>query len=234
MNIAEAERKIGYTFEDKALLERALTHSSYANEVLGDPLRSNERLEFLGDAILGAVVGDALFREFRNKAEGDLTRLRAAVVCEKSLGKIAFDTGLNEELRLGRGEELAGGKNKISMAADAVESVIAAVYLDGGIMAAHSLIMRLLSDAIESAAAGNINSADSKTELQEIMHAKGVTDIAYEIVSESGPDHAKQFEAVVKVNGEALGRGSGTSKKRAEAEAAQDALLKMKASGQQR
>ena len=228
MNIVGAEKKIGYTFKNKALLERALTHSSYANEVYGDHLKCNERLEFLGDAVLGAIVGDALYREFQDKAEGDLTRLRAAVVCERSLGKVAFDTGLNEELRLGKGEELAGGQRKISIAADAVESVIAAVYLDGGISAARDLVMRLLSDAISAAAAGKLSSMDSKTELQELLQSSGKAAISYEILSESGPDHAKTFEAAVFAGGEELGRGTGTSKKRAEAEAAEDALNRIK------
>jgi len=224
MNLTEAEKKIGYKFKNRALLERALTHSSYANEVYGDHLKCNERLEFLGDAILGAIVGDALYREFQDKAEGDLTKIRAAVVCERSLGKVAFDIGLNEELRLGKGEELAGGRKKASIASDAVESVIAAVYLDGGIGAARDLIMRLLAGAIEDAAAGTIQSRDSKTELQELLQSRGITGLNYCIISEKGPDHAKVFEAAVSADGKELGRGTGTSKKRAEADAAEAAL----------
>ena len=224
MNIAEAEKKIGYTFRNKALLERALTHSSYANEVYGDHLQCNERLEFLGDAVLGAIVGDALFREYQDKAEGDLTRLRASVVCEKSLGALAFAIGLNEELRLGKGEELAGGRKKISIAADAVESVIAAVYLDGGICAAQELVLRLLADTIRAAGTGTVSSRDSKTELQELLQHSGNPEVRYEILSETGPDHAKSFVAAVYGDGRELGRGTGTSKKRAEAEAAEAAL----------
>ena len=227
MIIAEAEKITGYIFEDKALLRRALTHSSYANEVLGDHHLCNERLEFLGDAVLGAIIADELFRRFPDKPEGELTRMRASVVCEKSLGSVAFSLGLNNFLLLGKGEELAGGRQKISIAADAVEAVIAAVYLDGGIAEAVKLVFRLLSGAIEEAAAGSIITADSKTELQELLQARGISDIIYAIVSEKGPDHAKTFAAEVRAAGELLGEGSGSSKKRAEAAAAEAALRRL-------
>lgn len=224
MNLKAAEKKIGYVFTDKALLETALTHSSHANESSGDSRGSNERLEFLGDALLGAIIADRLFKMYPDKPEGELTRMRAAVVCEKSLGSVAFSTGLNDELLLGRGEELAGGRGKVSIAADAVEAVIAAVFLDGGIEEARKLVLSFLGEAIESSSKVAVYAGDSKTELQEKLQARGITDIRYEIVAESGPDHSKLFTAAVTVSGTELGRGSGSSKKRAETAAAESAL----------
>ena len=159
-------------FKDISLLETAFTHSSYANDFLGDPKKGNERLEFLGDAVLDAIVGKELYDRFPDENEGFLTRLRAEIVCEKSLGEAAIAHGLNEFLRLGNGEEGKGGRTRISMAADAMEAVIAAVFLDGGLEAASEFVQRLLGETINAARQGELP-GDYKTELQILCQKKG-------------------------------------------------------------
>ena len=222
----EAEKIIGYEFKDISLLETAFTHSSYANDFLGDPRKGNERLEFLGDAILDAIVGKELFDRFPYESEGFLTKLRAEIVCEQSLGEAAIAYGLNEFLRLGNGEEGKGGRIRVSMAADAVEAVIAAVFLDGGYDAAAEFVLRLLGDTIDSAKQGELP-GDYKTELQILCQKNGHADIQYKIIGETGPDHEKSFTAAVFIGGKQMGTGEGRSKKLAQADAAKQALKKL-------
>lgn len=217
---------MGYAFKNKALLENALQHSSYANEHRGGGMRSNERLEFLGDAVLGVVTADYLFRKHPDLPEGDLTRLRAALVCEDSLYEVAQSLELGRHLKLGRGEEQGGGRRRPSILADATESVFAAVYLDGGMEAASELIHRVLLDKGREEAVEE-RRRDFKTELQELVQRKSGSTLGYRLVGSTGPDHAKVFEAAVLLNGEVLSTGTGHSKKEAEQAAAGAALEKL-------
>ena len=215
------EEKLGYHFQNIALLENALTHSSYANEHKAAGLESNERLEFLGDSVLGMVVADYLYRNCPTLPEGDLTRLRAGLVCEGNLVVVAKELDLGSYLKLGKGEELGGGRHRPSIQADAVESVLAAVYLDGGISAARRLIQHFILDHISRV---HDASKDHKTALQELVQRKTGQDLSYELVGETGPDHAKTFRMEVLLNGEAIGTGEGRSKKEAEQNAAAAAI----------
>ena len=217
---------MGSAFKNKALLENALQHSSYANEHRGGGMRSNERLEFLGDAVLGVVTADYLFRKHPDLPEGDLTRLRAALVCEDSLHEVAQSLELGRYLKLGRGEEQGGGRRRPSILADATESVFAAVYLDGGMEAASELIHRVLLDKGREEAVEE-RRRDFKTELQELVQRKSGSTLGYRLVGSTGPDHAKVFEAAVLLNGEVLSTGTGHSKKEAEQAAAGAALEKL-------
>ena len=218
------EEKIGYSFRDAELLTNALTHSSYANENRGRSCESNERLEFLGDSVLGLVVADALYRRFPGLPEGRMTRLRAQLVCEESLHHVAAQLGLGEYIRLGRGEEHTGGRNRTSILADAVEALIAAMYLDGGMEVARGFIERYILTALdgEMPAVG-----DCKTELQELVQRKSGSVLTYELLGESGPDHDKTFTSQVRLNGRPIGSGSGRTKKEAEQAAARAALREM-------
>ncbi len=222
--IKDLEKAIGYEFRDIGLLQNALTHSSYANERWHDSLKSNERLEFLGDSILGMVVAEHLFRSFPSRPEGELTRMRADMVCETSLAAIAADIGLGSHLLLGHGEEQGGGRSRASILADAVESVIAACFLDGGMAAARGFIARFVLDRVP---AQGLQNRDYKTALQELVQQKKNQVLSYMLVGQSGPDHDKQFRVQVYLNGTAVGAGSGTSKKRAEQEAARAAIEKL-------
>lgn len=213
------EAKLEYTFQDISLLEHALTHSSYANESHGR-CTSNERLEFLGDSVLGMVVADHLFRVCGDMPEGDLTRTRAALVREENLVEVAQKLDLGSYLRLGKGEELCGGRQRPSIQADAVEAVLAAVYLDGGIGSARKIIHRFILDNAVLAT----KTQDYKTALQELVQRRPGSEIVYELVSESGPDHCRVFVMEVSVNGEVVGRGEGHSKKAAEQMAAKAAI----------
>ncbi len=221
---------LGYRFSDRELMERALTHSSCANERSGDPSMGNERLEFLGDAVLDAVVSVYLYENHSDKEEGDLTRLRAQIVCEKSLSKAGTASGLNALIRLGRGEELGGGRERPSIIADAVEALIGAVFLDGGLEAAAKTVHHLLGDTIKEALAGKLP-MDYKTELQERLQHRGSGEPTYRILSEEGPDHAKTFTASVEEGALSLGVGTGRNKKQAEQEAARQALESMETEG---
>lgn len=222
----ELERRIGYTFRDPALLEEALNHSSYANEHRSAGVRSNERLEFLGDSVLGFVTAEFLFCQHPDAPEGDLTRIRAALVCEQSLYEVARKLDIGAYLKLGRGEESGGGRERTSILADATEAVFAAVYLDGGIGAASALIHRLLLDA-EKEEVLEERRRDYKTALQELVQRKADQVLSYHMVGEEGPDHDKTFRAEVCLNGDAIGAGSGHSKKEAEQAAARAALAAM-------
>lgn len=217
------EAKLGYTFRDISLLENALTHSSCANESRGR-LQSNERLEFLGDSILGMVVAEHLFRNHPDLPEGELTRTRAALVCEDSLVEVAQALGLGDYLKLGKGEEAGGGRTRPSIRADAVEAVLAAVYLDGGIGSARKIIQEyILSKEI----AGWKASRDYKTSLQELVQRESGQVLKYRLTGESGPDHNKRFFVEVELNGIAVGSGEGRSKKEAEQMAAKAAMEKL-------
>ncbi len=222
----ELEKKLNYTFQDPSLLEKALCHSSYANEHRADHLSSNERLEFLGDSVLGFVTAEFLFTHHPDLPEGDLTRIRAALVCEQSLYEVARKLDLGGFLKLGRGEESGGGRTRTSILADATEAVFAAVYLDGGIAAASALIHRCLLDA-EREEVLEERRRDYKTALQELVQRQADQVLTYHMVGEHGPDHAKTFLAEVLLNGEAIGAGSGHSKKEAEQSAAKSALERM-------
>ena len=217
------EEKLGYTFQNTALLENALTHSSCANESRGK-LQSNERLEFLGDSILGMVVADHLYRNHPDLPEGELTRTRAALVCEESLVEVAAELNLGEYLRLGKGEESGGGRHRPSIQADAVEAVLAAVYLDGGIGSARKIIQRFILDREEEKSA----SRDYKTALQELVQRESGQVLGYQLIGAEGPDHAKIFSVEVDLNGAPIGQGRGRSKKEAEQAAAKAAIEKLK------
>ncbi len=219
------EEVAGYRFRDKNILRTALTHSSYANENRGR-LRSNERLEFLGDAVLSLAVSDFIYREYGDIPEGDLTRLRAAVVCEQSLHAVALDLGLPQYLLLGRGEEAGGGRRRPSILADAVEALIGAIYLDGGMEEAREFILRHLRAAVNRAAARGLN-GDYKTMLQEIVQKNKQETLSYRVAGASGPDHDKEFLVELLLNSNVLASGSGRSKKEAEQAAARAALVLM-------
>ena len=219
--IKDLETAIGYKFKNITLLQNALTHSSYANEHWHDALKSNERLEFLGDSILGMVVAEYLYRNFPDRPEGDLTRMRADMVCEQSLAKIAEALNLGSFLLLGNGEEQSGGRNRPSILADAVESVIAACFLDGGMTPAENFIRRFVLCNVPSM---QMKNRDYKTALQELVQQKKNQQLSYRLVGESGPDHDKEFAVEVSLNGKVVGHGMGSSKKRAEQDAARDAI----------
>ncbi len=222
----ELEKKLNYTFRDRGLLSEALSHSSYANEHRSAHLRSNERLEFLGDSVLGFVTAEFLFAQHPDLPEGDLTRIRAALVCEQSLYEVARKLDLGSYLKLGRGEEAGGGRQRTSILADATEAVFAAVYLDGGIGAASALIHRVLLDA-EKEEAVEERRRDYKTALQELVQRQADQVLSYRMIGEEGPDHDKTFRAQVLLNDQPVGTGSGHSKKEAEQSAAKDALSRM-------
>lgn len=218
------EQELGYEFRDRALFERALTHSSFANENRREGVECNERLEFLGDAILGMAVAERLYTTEQDMSEGQMTRLRAELVCEKSLAELAGRLDLGRYLRLGRGEEQGGGRTRPSINADAVEALLAALYLDGGRERAMGFIEKYVLSRTEEFKKRQL---DHKTLLQERVQRAGPQQIAYVLTGERGPDHAKEFFMEVRVNGRTAGSGSGRSKKEAEQAAARDALEKI-------
>ena len=219
--IKDLETAIGYRFKNITLLQNALTHSSYANERWHDSLKSNERLEFLGDSILGMVVAEHLYRNFPDRPEGELTRMRADMVCETSLASVANKLGLGSHLLLGHGEEQGGGRTRPSILADAVESVIAAAFLDGGFAAAANIIQQFI---LVDVPVTRLHNRDYKTALQELVQQKKNQVLSYALVGESGPDHDKSFRVEVSLNGRVVGSGNGSSKKRAEQDAARAAI----------
>ena len=219
--IKDLETAIGYHFHNISLLQNALTHSSYANERWHNSLLSNERLEFLGDSVLGMLVAEYLFRSFPNRPEGELTRMRADMVCEKTLAAAANRIGIGNHLLLGHGEEQGGGRSRDSILADAMESVIAACFLDGGLEAALQVVKTFIFVEVPVT---KLHNADYKTQLQELVQQKKNQTLGYALVGQSGPDHDKQFDVEVSLNGTVVGRGSGTSKKRAEQAAARAAI----------
>ena len=222
--IKDLETAIGYRFHNISLLQNALTHSSYANERWHNSLLSNERLEFLGDSILGMLVAQYLYSSFPDRPEGELTRMRADMVCEKTLAAVANRIGLGEHLLLGHGEEQGGGRSRESILADAVESVIAACFLDGGLEAALQFVQQFI---LVEVPVTKLHNADYKTALQELVQQKKNQVLAYALVGQSGPDHDKRFDVVVSLNGCVVGKGNGRSKKRAEQDAARAAIEKL-------
>jgi len=219
--IKDLETAIGYRFRDIQLLQNALTHSSYANERWHNSLLSNERLEFLGDSVLGMLVAEYLYRTFPDRPEGELTRMRADMVCEKTLANVANSIGLGEHLLLGHGEERLGGRSRESILADAMESVIAACFLDGGLEAALKFVQRFI---LVEVPVTRLHNMDYKTQLQELVQQKKNQVLIYTLVGESGPDHDKRFCVEVSLNGRVVGTGEGKSKKRAEQDAARSAM----------
>ena len=219
--IKDLETAIGYKFRNIALLQNALTHSSYANERWHNSLLSNERLEFLGDSVLGMLVAEYLYATFPDRPEGELTRMRADMVCEGTLAAVATRIGIGEHLLLGHGEERFGGRTRNSILADAMESVIAAAFLDGGLEAAKGIVQKFI---LVEVPVKKMHNMDYKTQLQELVQQKKNQVIAYTLVGESGPDHDKVFQVEVSLNGSVVGSGTGSSKKRAEQDAARAAV----------
>lgn len=224
MEIEKIEKEIGYAFTKKELLKKALTHTSYAYE---KKIESNEKLEFLGDSILEFLSSKYLYKNFPDLKEGEMTKVRATVVCEKSLYKIAKKHNFSDFLYLGKSEQVTGGKNRPAILADSVEAIIAAIFLDGGLKEAEKFIIENLREEIEIATK-HVGDKDYKTVLQEKLQEHGDVKIEYEITKEEGPDHDKSFEAQVSLNGRVLAKGKGKSKKEAHMEAAKKALENMK------
>lgn len=216
----EFEEKIGYTFKNKSYLETALTHSSYANE---NHCGDNERFEFLGDSILSLVISEKLFRDYGNDSEGDLSKLRASIVCEEGLSQLAQKIDLSKYIKLGNGEERTGGRTRPSISSDAFEALIAAVFLDSDFSTVKEWLLGLIPDDLK-ATPPESNYGDYKSMLQEILQKNGDCNISYSIVSESGPDHNKRFVCAVSKNGRQLATGEGKGKKAAEQEAAKNAI----------
>ncbi len=222
--LKQFQQIIGYEFKNEALLFEALSHSSFANESK-EKRQSNERLEFLGDSVLSIVVSDYLFENYRDLPEGELTKTRATLVCEKTLHSFANTINLGSYIMLGKGEEATGGHERPSIIADAFEAVIAAIYLDGGLDAARKHILRFLPRDVKSAVAKAYD--DYKTILQEIIQKNPEEKVEYFLVSESGPDHNKSFTVQVRLNSNVIGEGTAKSKKQAEQLAAKEALKLM-------
>lgn len=218
--MTEAEKSIGYEFKNKELLTRALTHSSFANE---RNLKDNERLEFLGDSILGMITAEKLYKSLPESHEGSLTKLRAAIVCEGSLFEISKKIGLSRFILLGHGEECGGGRKRASVVSDAFEALLAAIFLDSDFETAKEWLLELIEDAYTDAISGN-RSKDYKTELQELVQKHHIGLIKYRLAREWGPDHNKRFLVEVLLDSNVIGSAEGTSKKEAEQNAAKNAL----------
>lgn len=217
------EEKIEYTFKDKNLLTQAVTHSSYANEKQGE-IKCNERLEFLGDAVISIVSAQYLYENFPDMPEGDLSKLRSSLVCTRSLSDFARQIDLGSYMLLGKGELNTGGRDRDSILEDAFEALTAAIYIDGGMDCAKKHVLHFLAEAINT---HHINFKDYKTTLQEVIQKNPDQSITYVVSGESGPDHNKRFEVEVHLNSNVIGRGTGKSKKQAEQEAAKEALSLM-------
>ena len=220
MQLEELEKSIGYTFKDKELLKKALRHTSYANE---RKLESNEKLEFLGDSILEFLSSKYIYKNYIDLREGEMTKVRATVVCEKSLYKVAKLHNFSDFLYLGKSEQKTEGSKRPAILADSVEAVIAAIYIDGGLEEAEKFIVENLKDAILDATK-HVGDKDYKTVLQEKLQEHGEVKIEYKTIGESGPDHNKMFVVNVEVNGKFLAKGKGKSKKEAQMQAAKKAL----------
>ena len=220
MNLENLEENIGYHFKNKELLKNALTHTSYAYE---HHVASNEKLEFLGDSILEFVSSEFMYNKYTNLKEGEMTKVRAQVVCEQSLYKIAKMHNFSDFLNLGKSEKLSGGKERPAILADSVEAVIAAMYIDGGLKVAEKFIIENLKNEIELATK-HVGQKDYKTVLQEKLQIHGDVKIEYILLNESGPDHDKRFEMEVRCNGKKLAVGTGKSKKLAQMDAAHNAI----------
>lgn len=222
--LKELQNTIGYSFKNDRLLSHALTHSSYANEKHWDKTKCNERLEFLGDAVLELLSSDFLFKNYPTMPEGEMTKLRASLVCEPTLAFCAEAISLGDYLYLGKGEDLTGGRKRPSVVSDAMEAMIGAIYLDGGLANAKEFVLRFILNDIEHKQLFY----DSKTILQEIVQAEFKDSLVYELLKEEGPDHNKTFEVSVKVGGRVIGRGVGRTKKAAEQVAAYHGICELK------
>ena len=220
------ENVLKYKYNDGNNLLLAMTHSSYANENKHERLNSNERLEFLGDAVLNIIISDFIYKNYTSLPEGELTKARASIVCEPSLAKCANTLQLGKYLMLGKGEEYTGGRTRISILSDAFEAVIGSIYIDGGMEKAREFVLFIMKDTITSSVNG-ASFIDYKTQLQEVIQKTGDQKIQYEIVEEKGPDHNKLFIVQVKVSDRIMGSGEGKSKKEAEQNAASKALMKL-------
>ena len=223
MNLKEFENKIGYHFYDKNLIKLALTHSSYSNEMYRDKLHNNERLEFLGDAVLELTVSNYLYNNYKDMPEGELTKFRASIVCEPTLANCAKEIGLHEMIYLGKGEELTGGRFRDSIISDAFEALIGAIYKDGGIECATGFVENFVLQDIDNKKLF----VDSKSILQERIQAGYKNGPEYVLVGENGPDHCKEFSVEVRIEGKTIGTGSGRTKKAAEQKAAYNAIINM-------
>jgi len=220
MKLEQFEQNIGYKFNNKKLLQTALTHKSYANEC---KVQSNEKLEFLGDAILEFVTSKYLYDNYKKLKEGEMTKVRATVVCEESLYQVALRHNFSDFLIIGKSEKTCKGNTKPAILADSVEAVIAAIFLDSDLENARNFIIENLNEAIETASK-NVGKKDYKTVLQEKLQEHGSVHIEYNIIKEDGPDHSKIFTAEVRCNGKSLATGTGSTKKQAEMEAARRVL----------
>ena len=218
------QESLNYKFKNEKYLINALTHSSYANEVR-DGVSSNERLEFLGDSVLSIIVSEYIYNKFPDLPEGELTKMRAALVCEQSLCSFSKELNLGRCLRLGKGEEKGGGRERVSILADAFEAVLAAMYLDGGFEVAKNHVMRFIKDDAKHHEIDSFK--DYKTALQEIIQRNPEEYVTYVLTGEEGPDHNKVFEVEVKLNSNTIGKGKGKNKKQAEQAAAKEALRLM-------
>ncbi|MFZ5966347.1 MAG: ribonuclease III [Bacillota bacterium] len=224
--LKELEEKFNYHFQNIKILNESLTHSSYANENKKRKIKYNERLEFLGDSVLSIVISDYIYNHLNTSQEGELTKIRASIVCEPSLAACATRLSLGKYILLGKGEEITGGRERVSILADTFEAIIGALYLDGGLVEARKFILNSLRSTIEDAIHGKIFQ-DYKTSLQELVQSENGERISYEVINEEGPDHNKVFHVQVKVGEQILGKGSGKSKKEAEQHAAKEALLEV-------
>ena len=224
MSLASLQDKIGYRFGDESLLVLALTHSSYTNEHGLSHGDCNERIEYLGDAVLELASSDYLYRHYPDRPEGELTKIRASLVCEQALAEVARSIGLGVYLRMGRGEDAGGGRNRDSLISDALEAVIGAIYLDSGFTNAKDFVDRFIMKDIES----RHLFYDSKTILQEIVQGSGLGELCYELLSQSGPDHDHVFTSQVLIGGRPFGTGTGRSKKLSEQQAAYEAILRIR------
>ena len=216
----EFEKIAGYKFNNPALLKTALTHTSYANE---KKVESNQRLEFLGDSVIGLVIGEYIYKKYSTMPEGKLSKIKAGIVCEKGLSSVAKELGLNKMLVLGKGESMSGGADRSSNLEDAFEAVMGAIYLDSDFETVKKVILTVMKDIIDKTVE-NRGIEDNKTALQEYVQSKGILDIEYVITGEAGPDHAKVYNMAVYIGGEKAGEGTGKSKKDAEQSAAKAAL----------
>ena len=227
-DLAALQKALGIVFNDQSVLEQALIHSSYVNENPGFSMTSNERLEFLGDAVLGMIVAERLYQNFPGLAEGQMTQFRAALVSRESLARMARTIKLGDYLYLGKGEEAGGGRNRPLNLAGALEALIAAIFLDSGLDSARSFILKLLDPEMEKIVQqGDI--VDYKSELQEFVQARRQPTPTYHLIEATGPDHDRVFTVEVRAGAQVLGQGTGKSKKAAEAEAARSAMKKLSA-----
>jgi ribonuclease-3 len=225
-DLAVLQQILGVSFNDPSLLEQALVHSSYVNENPGSALTSNERLEFLGDAVLGSVIAEKLYHDLPSFTEGEMTKLRATLVCRDTLAQAARAIGLGDYLYLGKGEEASGGQHKPVNLAGALEAVIAAIYLDQGAATAKNFILRLFNKELQKVVSQGAE-VNYKSQLQELIQAREQQTPAYYVIEATGPDHDRRFTVEVRVGDTVLGRGSGRSKKEAETEAARSALERL-------